>query len=95
MDREGVRGWFDQYLTWMTTHDYGQAERDAKNNHGTCWVMQVAEVRAIYERPDLTAFCRERFKSVIVPGQIAPDGSFPKSCGGPSPMDIPSSTSMR
>ena len=78
VDREGVRGWFDQYLTWMTTHDYGQAERDAKNNHGTCWVMQVAEFARYTNRPDLTAFCRERFKSVIVPGQIAPDGSFPE-----------------
>ena len=66
------------YLTWMTTHAYGQAERDAKNNHGTCWVMQVAEFARYANRPDLTAFCRERFKTVIVPGQIAPDGSFPE-----------------
>ena len=77
-DRDNVRGWFDQYLTWMTTHAYGQAERDAKNNHGTCWVMQVAEFARYTNRPDLTAFCRDRFKSVIVPGQIAPDGSFPE-----------------
>ena len=67
-----------RYLTWMTTHAYGQAERDAKNNHGTCWVMQVAEFARYTDRADLTAFCRERFKSVIVPGQIAADGSFPE-----------------
>jgi Alginate lyase len=77
-DRAAVRSWFDQYLTWMTTHAYGQAERDAKNNHGTCWVMQVAEFARYVGRADLTAFCRERFKTVIVPGQIAPDGSFPE-----------------
>ena len=29
----------------MTTHPYGIAERDAKNNHGTCWVAQVAAFR--------------------------------------------------
>ena len=34
--------WFADYLTWLTTHEYGIAERDAKNNHATCWVMQVA-----------------------------------------------------
>jgi hypothetical protein len=77
-ERDSVRGWFAQYLTWMTTHPYGQAERDAKNNHGTCWVLQVAEFARYARRSDLTAFCRDRFKTVIVPGQVAPDGSFPE-----------------
>jgi Alginate lyase len=77
-DRDGLRTWFDQYLAWITTHEYGQAERDAKNNHGTCWVMQVAEFARYVRRTDLTAFCRQRFKTVIAPGQIAPDGSFPE-----------------
>jgi Alginate lyase len=77
-ERDGVREWFEQYLTWMTTHPYGQAERDAKNNHGTCWVLQVAEFARYTRRSDLTAFCRDRFKTVIVPGQVAPDGSFPE-----------------
>ena len=77
-DREGTRQWFERYLTWMTTHEYGQAERDAKNNHGTCWVAQVAEFARYTHRDDLTAFCRERFTTVLVPGQIAPDGSFPE-----------------
>src|SRR5687768_16673906 len=35
-----MRDWFSRYLTWLTTHEYGIAERDAKNNHGTCWAMQ-------------------------------------------------------
>ncbi len=76
--RQGTRQWFEQYLAWMTTHEYGQAERDAKNNHGTCWVAQVAEFARYTGRDDLTAFCRDRFKTVLVPGQIAPDGSFPE-----------------
>jgi hypothetical protein len=77
-DRDGTRAWFDKYLTWMTTHEYGQTERDAKNNHGTCWVMQVAEFARFTNRTDQTAFCRDRFKTVLVPNQIAPDGSFPE-----------------
>ena len=39
----GVAIWFAQYLEWMTTSKNGAEERDAKNNHGSCWVMQVAE----------------------------------------------------
>jgi hypothetical protein len=74
----GVEDWFDNYLTWMTTHEYGIAEREAKNNHGTCWVMQVAEFARYTRHPDLEAACRDRFRSMLVPNQIAPDGSLPE-----------------
>jgi hypothetical protein len=77
-ERDGIRAWFERYLTWMTTHEYGQTERDAKNNHGTCWVLQVAEFARYVGRSDLVDFCRQRFKTVLVPGQIAADGSFPE-----------------
>jgi Alginate lyase len=77
-EQDGVRDWFAQYLKWMTTDEYGIAEREAKNNHGTCWVMQVAEFARCTGNAELTAFCRTRFKTVLVPNQIAPDGSFPE-----------------
>src|SRR5580692_11489844 len=32
-DLDGVKKWFAEYLEWMTTHPYGIAERDTKNNH--------------------------------------------------------------
>ena len=38
-----VRSWFAQYLDWMRTSKNGQEERDANNNHGTCWVLQAGE----------------------------------------------------
>ena len=77
-DREGVTRWFAAYLEWMTTHPYGIAERDAKNNHGTCWVEQVAAFAQLTGNSDLTAYCRERFQTVLIPNQEAPDGSFPQ-----------------
>jgi len=76
-DRAGVRGWFSRYLTWMTTHQYGIDERDAQNNHGTCWVAQVGEFARYTGNTGLMDFCRHRYKTVLVPGQIAADGSFP------------------
>ena len=75
--RAGVRDWFVRYLKWMTTHKYGQDERDAKNNHGTCWVAQAAEFARYTGSAELTAFCRDRYKTVLLPGQMAADGSFP------------------
>lgn len=72
-----VRPWLTQYLEWMTTHRYGQDERDALNNHGTCWTLQVAEFARYAGNPSLRQMCRQRFRELHVPGQIAPDGSFP------------------
>jgi hypothetical protein len=75
--RDGVKNWFADYLHWMTTSSHGIEERDAKNNHGTSWVLQVAEFALFTGDPDLLAFCRKRFATVLVPNQIAPNGSFP------------------
>jgi hypothetical protein len=77
-DRSAVREWFSQYLTWMTTHQYGIDEREARNNHGTCWVMQVAEFARYTGRDDLSDYCRNRYKTVLLPNQVAADGSFPE-----------------
>ena len=77
-ERDALHGWFGEYVTWMTTHKYGTDERDAKNNHGTCWVLQVAEFARLAGRPALVDYCRDRVKTVIVPGQIAADGSLPE-----------------
>jgi hypothetical protein len=76
-DHRGLTKWFAQYLAWLTTSAHGQEEREAKNNHGTCWVVQVAEFARFTGNHGLTDSCRDRFRTVLVPTQIAPDGSFP------------------
>lgn len=76
-EQDGLRDWVNSYLKWLTTHKYGLAERDAKNNHGTCWVMQVAEFASYTGNVDLQSDCSERFKTVLLPNQMAPNGSFP------------------
>ena len=77
-DLTGIKQWFADYLTWMTTSKNGTDERDAKNNHGTCWVMQVAAFAHLVGNEELLAYCRNRFKTVLVPNQIAADGRFPE-----------------
>jgi Alginate lyase len=76
-DLDGIKRWFAEYLEWMTTHPYGVAERDAKNNHGTCWATQVAAFARLTGNATLTEYCRNRFKTVLIPNQEADDGSFP------------------
>jgi hypothetical protein len=75
---DGVKKWFADYLDWMTTSKNGVEERNAKNNHGTCWVMQVAAFAHLTGDAKLLDYCRERFKTVLVPNQMAADGSFPQ-----------------
>jgi len=77
-EHKGLKKWFADYLAWMTTSPHGEEEREAKNNHGTCWTVQVAEFASYTGNQELTAFCRNRFKTVLVPNQIATDGSFPQ-----------------
>src|SRR6266404_5578866 len=73
----GITQWFKDYLTWMTTSSNGIEEREAKNNHGTCWLMQVAAFAHLTGDQKLLDYGRDRFKTVIVPNQMAGDGSFP------------------
>src|SRR5438067_13790158 len=61
----------------MTTSQNGIDEREAKNNHGMCWVMQVAMFAHLTGNQELMSYCRNRFKTVLVPNQMAADGSFP------------------
>jgi len=72
-----VRRWFAEYLEWMRTSKNGQEERDANNNHGTCWVLQAGEFARFTGDEEVMQWCRDRFKTTLVPNQIAPDGSLP------------------
>jgi Alginate lyase. len=62
----------------MTTDPHGIDEREAKNNHGTCWAMQVAAFAQLTANEKLLDYTRDRFKTVLIPNQLAPDGSFPQ-----------------
>ena len=77
-DLAGMKKWFADYLTWMTTHKYGIDEMNAQNNHGTCWVAQVAAFASFTGDEEKLALCRKRYKEVLLPDQMADDGSFPR-----------------
>lgn len=83
-DAAAARRWFAEYLEWLTTDQYGKDERDATNNHATCWVMQVAAFASYSGNATLMQDCRTRFKTVLLQ-QMAPDGSFPRELGRTKP----------
>jgi hypothetical protein len=72
-----IQDWFRAYVQWMTTSKNGIEERDAKNNHGSCWVMQVAQFAAFTGDRENMRFCADRFREKLIPDQVAADGSLP------------------
>ena len=81
VDREqlaAIKGWFTEYLKWLMTHQYSKDEMNAKNNHGTCWVMQVAAFARLTGDQQIMDFCRKRYKEILLPNQMGADGSFPE-----------------
>ena len=77
-EEAAIKQWFAEYLHWLTTHPYGIAEREAKNNHGTWWGAQVAAFAHLVGDTATLSYCRSRFKNGFRPGQMAADGSFPE-----------------
>lgn len=73
-----VKSWFSEYLKWLMSHSYSKDEMNAKNNHATCWVMQVAAFARLTGDSEILEFCRNRYREVLLPGQMATDGSFPE-----------------
>lgn len=76
-DLTAIKLWFSDYLKWLTTHEYGIAERDNGNNHSVCWTMQVAAFADLTDDVVTMEFCRNFYKTTLLANQMANDGSFP------------------
>jgi hypothetical protein len=72
-----IKSWFADYVHWLMNSKNGQDEMHAKNTHGTCWAMQVASFAKVNNDTVVLNFCRQRYKQVLLPHQMAPNGSFP------------------
>jgi hypothetical protein len=82
---EQIKSWFSDYLEWLTTHPFGQRERNHPNNHGVCWSMQVAAFAQLTGWPGELEWVRKQFKTVYLQDMMALDGSFPAELGRTKP----------
>ncbi len=80
-----IKKWFKEYVYWLTHHSYGADEMNALNNHGTCWVMQVACFARFTGDGELLEFCRERYKTELLAKQMDSNGSFPRELARTKP----------
>lgn len=72
-----IKKWFARFLEWMTTHEYGIAEMNWHNNHATCWAATASSMAVLTKNEKIIQLCTERFKNILLPEQMADDGSFP------------------
>ncbi|MDB5110036.1 MAG: alginate lyase [Mucilaginibacter sp.] len=73
----GTKKWFADYINWLNTSKPGIQEKTVKNNHATCWAMQVASFAKLCNDKQMLDSLRIRYKTILLPGQMAVDGSFP------------------
>ncbi len=76
-DLKAIKNWFSDYITWMMTSKNGNDEMNAKNNHGTCFTLQIGGFAKLTGNQKMLNFCSEKYKTVLLPTQMASDGSFP------------------
>ena len=74
---EGVKKWFAEYTNWLLTSKPGIQEKLTKNNHSTCWAMQVASFAKLCNNRAVLDSISVMYKTVLLPNQMATDGSFP------------------
>lgn len=76
-DIKKLKSWFATYLDWIFTHEYGIAERDNGNNHSVCWALQASVFAELVGNDKVKDYCRNMYKTVLLPDQMAENGSFP------------------
>jgi hypothetical protein len=80
-----VKEWFTQFLNWLNTHPYGIAEKNWKNNHGTWWHTQAAAYALLTNNQTMLDSIRIRYKTILLPKQMALDGSYPEELARTKP----------
>ncbi len=81
-----LQQWFDDYATWMNTHQFGLDEKNHGNNHSTWWAAQIAAFSELAGNEELMQVARSQFK-VLLSQQMAVDGSFPEELDRTKPYN--------
>lgn len=75
-DRAGLRTWVGAYLDWLLESPEGRQAREAKNNHGSWYDVQVAGCALYCGRDEVVRQALDRFPRRVAE-QIAVDGAQP------------------
>jgi hypothetical protein len=77
-DMAGLRRWFGDLATWMTTSPNGKAERAATNNHAIYYDLQLTEFSLFAGDVGQAKAVVSKFGQDRLTTQMAPDGGMPR-----------------
>jgi hypothetical protein len=77
-DQLMVKVWFEQYLDWINSHNYGLKEKQHPNNHGVCWSLQAAAFADFTGNTEILTWIRNQFKTVYLVQMMDQNGGFPE-----------------
>jgi hypothetical protein len=84
-DQAKTKVWFEQYLRWMNTHEYGKSEKVHDSNHGVCWSLQAATFADFVGDERAHEWIRSRFKTVYLGKMMDEKGGFTNELGRTKP----------
>jgi hypothetical protein len=77
-DRDGLLGWFRDYLTWLRESEPGCREGQSRNNHGTWYDVQVVSLALATGQIDVARETLHFSHKRRIGRQIDPDGRQPE-----------------
>lgn len=72
----GLKQWFESYLNWMRTHQNAVESMNADNHRSIVWFVQAAAFARFTGNEPILKWCREQYKTRLLPNQMHIDGSF-------------------
>ncbi len=84
-DSKSYRAWFDELVTWYTTHQYGIDEMNNNNNHSTWWGAQVIAYSKFTGNKTTQKIAVDQFRKQLEIQMVA-DGGFPDELGRTKPF---------
>lgn len=76
-DQQGMRAWFEAYLTWLLESEKGREEGRQPNNHGTYYDVQVATFALFLDRHEIARKVLSQVAERRIVSQIEADGRQP------------------
>ncbi len=75
---EAMDGWLGDFLTWLRTSEFGQAEASRLNNHATAYDAQVAAIALYLGQDRLAHDVLAAVPARRIDPQVEPDGRQPE-----------------